>query len=624
MSEITFLARPWVQRLIAEVKGAKPDSNGNKDNISILKATWVALLADSPIDVKPHIVYKRFHNRLERDLAQCILEFSELTDKLVNSVVTDDFGDFTVSLHYEFSNTPVFREYSRWYETGDYRLLRFLLTFLWWGKKAEYADPTLVPKAFRRWEKNEESLSQLNPPPNLLEDLRFILSFLPQPDPDFLSFSFGPGAVSEKKVRGLSQKLSLRYLQGMQEGLDTLPADYPINQYLLPDSELWELGKLDSKHASIDFSSLAFVWKDRFSVRSICMEPNTYMYYQQAIENMLGHAIRSSVFQNIINIQDQSRNAVQALISSMDGMYDTIDESDASDLMSNRVARYIFPPAWNYYLQGSRTSRVRVPDGSIRELHKFAPMGSALCFPVQTLVFTAITCIARYLVKYEIPVAHYLSQSGFLISELCLDEGTRVYGDDIICPHSDTETVISLLEALGFIVNYKKSFYGARKFRESCGTFALHGKDVTPIRFKIKGLMTNGFERVQGMIDLHNRLFEVGYYSTASLLKGFISRKFYVELHPDSSRRRLPSHVLSLFPYNPFKLKPKPTSAGMDINQMGYVIKKVAVPIRVVDNDSMNRYQYARYLQAPSQTDGDKPPIGDVGKPTVRRIWIPA
>lgn len=624
MSEITALADSWLRTLYSYVRDAKPDKYGNKDNVSILVVTWVALLADSPLDKKPNSVIKRFFNRLKRDVTSTIKEYSLLCDKLVNSVVTDDLGDFTVSLHHDFASTPVFREYSRWFDTGDRKLLSFLLTFLWWGKKAEYIDPNLNPLAFRQWEQIEIDLSVLNPPENLLEDVKFILSFLPHPNPDFLSFQFGKKAVSEKAVRGLSKKLSLRYSKGLQEGFDTLPADYPVHDLLVTDEKLWNLGATDQQHASIDFSTLAFVPKDYKSVRSICMEPNSYMYYQQAIENMLDKAIRHSVFKDMIHIQDQSLNAREALLSSEDGLYDTIDLSAASDRLSNRVAQYVFPDSWSYYFQSSRTTKVRTPDGSVRELNKFAPMGSALCFPVQTLVFSAITCIARFLVSNGIHVDHYLENPNIFISEFSTDIGTRVYGDDIICPSSDTGTVISLLEALGFKVNLQKSFFGARKFRESCGTYAMHGKEVSPIMFKVKGLFSNDFKKIEGMIDLTNRLFEASYYSAASMLKRWIPRSFYVEIHPDSTKPRFPSHVLSFFPENPFRLRIKTTEAGPDRNQIGYLVKKVVVPIKEFDNEPLNRYHYARFLQLPSPKDGDKPPTGDVGKPTVRRIWIPA
>jgi len=109
-----------------------------------------------------------------------------------------------------------------------------------------------------------------------------------------------------------------------------------------------------------------------------------------------------------------------------------------------------------------------LPNGDVIRLHKFAPMGSALCFPVECLVFAAIVEAS---IK-EVGGRPHESQY-------------RVYGDDIIVESEYAETVVSRLIQNGFIPNKDKSYTYTKSsliYRESCGGEYLNGDDVTPIR----------------------------------------------------------------------------------------------------------------------------------------------
>jgi hypothetical protein len=58
-----------------------------------------------------------------------------------------------------------------------------------------------------------------------------------------------------------------------------------------------------------------------------------------------------------------------------------------------------------------------------------------------------------------------------------------VFGDDIIIDKRASRLLISLLEMLGFVVNYSKT-YVEGPFRESCGTDRFLGVDVRPVYLK--------------------------------------------------------------------------------------------------------------------------------------------
>lgn len=98
---------------------------------------------------------------------------------------------------------------------------------------------------------------------------------------------------------------------------------------------------------------------------------------------------------------------------------------------------------------------------------KFAPMGNALTFPVEELVFGSECQVIQE------------EMTGVTDRPLW-----SVYGDDIIVPVEWYDTLVEYLSALGFIVNKDKSF-STGFFRESCGKEYFHGKDVSPLYFKV-------------------------------------------------------------------------------------------------------------------------------------------
>jgi hypothetical protein len=138
-------------------------------------------------------------------------------------------------------------------------------------------------------------------------------------------------------------------------------------------------------------------------------------------------------------------------------------------------------------------------------MRKFAPMGSAVCFPLECIVF-AIIC--------EASVRH---QSGRRSRKY----DYVVYGDDIVIRAEYYDTAIEILSQLGFAVNSTKSF-GDRypdvvPFREACGIEALGGKDITPLRIsrRMPSVTDNDSDHQAGLgvglVDFYNRVFLRGF-----------------------------------------------------------------------------------------------------------------
>jgi hypothetical protein len=150
-------------------------------------------------------------------------------------------------------------------------------------------------------------------------------------------------------------------------------------------------------------------------------------------------------------------------------------------------------------------------EGRIIRLSAFAPMGSATCFPVETLVFWAITMASLHL--------HLFGKkfSPHALSELA--SHVRVFGDDIIAPEDCRETLVSTLSLVGCKPNMDKSCW-LTPFRESCGSDWFNGTSVTITRNK--GYTYESIDKIDHvpvLSDLQRRFFIAGLSNTAELVR---------------------------------------------------------------------------------------------------------
>jgi hypothetical protein len=177
-----------------------------------------------------------------------------------------------------------------------------------------------------------------------------------------------------------------------------------------------------------------------------------------------------------------------------------------------------------------------MPDGSVRKVAKFAPMGSAVCFPVQCIIFATV-CIVATILHYtcldDLDGAMAIINgdlSRWLARHVSADfgqcsrtyESIAVYGDDIIVDNRITTIVVDILRKLGFVVNETKSFFGDQAFRESCGVFSLAGEDVTPFAFKARYIGSEVDTRaLASLVSLANLAGDYGYRHTQKFLIHF-------------------------------------------------------------------------------------------------------
>nr|UJQ84907.1 MAG: hypothetical protein 3 [Leviviridae sp.] len=336
----------------------------------------------------------------------------------------------------------------------------------------------------------------------------------------------GPGAVAEH-IRG-NAKFSVGTWPGRLESI------FPYGDYALPQLALEnELDRVQFLEPGAEVSvQLTGVPKTDKTPRLIAIEPAAMQYMQQAVFHQVVYRLEDFAEQRppsggelldfgswFVGFADQETNRVLARKGSLDGSLATLDLSEASDRVLNSHVELLFErnPALSRAIQATRSSSADVPGHGKISLAKFASMGSALCFPVEAMVFTTIV-IAAIADAESTPVNRRLINR--------LRGKVRVYGDDIVVPVEYVQSVISWLEAFGLKVNRNKSFWNG-KFRESCGGDFYAGEWVTPVRLRNE-LPTSlaDVDSTVGLVAFRNLLYWSGYWKTASYLDEYLTVLF--------------------------------------------------------------------------------------------------
>lgn len=283
---------------------------------------------------------------------------------------------------------------------------------------------------------------------------KVLLTFhLKQLDLDTITPGHGPGAVAEPSARDDRYAFKSWYSPAQRA--------YPFESH----------GRLSTQTTSLpivteDISTrVVMVAKDFRKRRIISVEPASQQYLQQGQMKAMYLYISRCRLQRYVDLRDQTR-AHRLLKSDRDIV--TLDLSDASDRISWRVVHYLFPSGIRRALFATRTPTVTYLGQAVR-LAAFAPMGSAVCFPVETLVFLAVVMAAWDL---RFPKDRLRSLPA------------NVFGDDIALPSAIRPLVVEALEWCGMVINDEKSTTTESPFRESCGLDMWKGIDVTPCRIK--------------------------------------------------------------------------------------------------------------------------------------------
>jgi hypothetical protein len=258
-----------------------------------------------------------------------------------------------------------------------------------------------------------------------------------------------------------------------------LNAEFPYDEYFYfsPSHLVDELDKLVNAETAEPTAKVVLVPKDSRGPRLISEEPREFMYIQQGLMALLYDVVESHpAIARQIGFTDQTRNQLLARHGSMSRDYATLDLKDASDLVSWELVKELFPGNWVAALAASRSLATVLPNGEVVQFRKFAPMGSALCFPVEAICFWSIALAACGMDDTYI---NRLFRNAITSADMQIS----VFGDDIIVQSEYFSAVVDTLEQCGLKVNTSKS-YVTGFFRESCGGDFYHGHNVTPVRVK--------------------------------------------------------------------------------------------------------------------------------------------
>jgi hypothetical protein len=351
-------------------------------------------------------------------------------------------------------------------------------------------------------------------------------------DQGLLRPGHGPGATAE---RLLGNK---KYEQ--QEWTTRLESVFPFLDNALPSARYWsELEAVNFREPDAERPvRVIAVPKTQKTPRIIAIEPTCMQFMQQAISKSLiqkleRRRIAKNRFENpafsFVGFRSQDPNREMAREGSRKQTLATLDMSEASDRVSNQhvVSLFKWWPLLSEAVQATRSTKADVFGHGVIPLSKFASMGSALCFPVEAMVFTTVIFLAlEHDAKTRFTREDILSLRGRV----------RVYGDDIVVPVDSVDSVISYLGALGLKVNKSKSFWNG-KFRESCGGDYYDGEWVTPVR--IRRMLPSSLKQadeVISLVSLRNQLYFAGYWQTCEWLDRRLSNLLgaYPVVHPTS------------------------------------------------------------------------------------------
>jgi len=333
----------------------------------------------------------------------------------------------------------------------------------------------------------------------------------------------GPGAVADRLTA------NARYnVRSWPQRLDRV---FPLLEFVLPSHRYHAVAdEVQSLHPRDELPvKVVSVPKTLKAPRIIAVEPSWQQYVQQSLAAAFREVgARDDRYRALVDASSQQPNRSMAAVGSVDGRFATLDLSEASDRVSVQHVRDL-TRGWAWLtraLLASRSTRAEVPGQGLVHLAKFASMGSATCFPVEAMVF----CTAAF-VGIQRALGRTLT-SGDIESLLAR---VRVYGDDIIVPVDYVQSVIEVLEALGFKVNHRKSFWTGR-FRESCGGEYYAGADVSYVKCRrtLPRSRTDASE-VVSLVSFRNQMWERGWYQTVDYVDGLISKLIpFPELPPGS------------------------------------------------------------------------------------------
>lgn len=410
--------------------------------------------------------------------------------------------------------------------------IRYLRLFLLFDSKLEFQPTSLMEEeAVQGFSDRMQCLSRQRVPkdhPVLQRAQHLLGKVLSSLDLSSITPGHGPGAVAEKIERDDRWDFQTWNLKA--------ESSYPFLTYGVHSPSVF----FYDRNKTVTFQKKALtrcclVPKDFKGPRLISAEGVVNQYLQQGqMQRIMKYVKRHRLLNRSIKLQDQTYNQRAARDAYASDSV-TVDLSNASDTVSAALVWYLLAkvPKLRRHLFATRSDAMIYKDRSIR-ITSFAPMGSATCFPIETLVFWAISMASMLLARRGSKPLNELADS------------LRVFGDDIIIPEYAFEILRGTFLSVGFEINKSKTCY-LTPFRESCGSEWFLGQDVTIIRNKLYQYPScNKFSDYPVLLNLQRKFFLQGLNTTASLLVDWAKEIYPVVQIPTKVLRFTSSYMLPL------------------------------------------------------------------------------
>jgi hypothetical protein len=345
---------------------------------------------------------------------------------------------------------------------------------------------------------------------------------VPEVDISSIVPGHGPGAVGD--LRSSADKYTLpNWTKRLEES-------FPQDLFAFSSEEIAkDFGK--QKGLVVPPGQLTAVPKDFTKPRLITVEPTSHQFLQQGLMQWIRRNLPDPLRHSIDFLSQQpSRDAARK--ASVDLQAATVDLSSASDRLSLwTVERAIRNASLLRCLYACRTPDVIDATGLTGQralLKKFAGQGSAVTFPIQSIIYAccgiAAVCVER---GWTVNKRNILRSSKLV----------RVFGDDIVLPKSALIHLDVIFSCLQLRINVGKTHYSGR-FRESCGGDYYDGHDVTPLYIRRASHGDQTVRDVVSLVDVSNNAYEKGMWHTShdllQLLPPFVRDRLVVSNIPQS------------------------------------------------------------------------------------------
>lgn len=321
----------------------------------------------------------------------------------------------------------------------------------------------------------------------------------------------GSGAVEKIDQHMTCTSLAEPYVQQLRRG----------NTYFLGKDALNE----DNGVTVVNGSRLTTVLKNEDTERTIGIEPSGNMAFQLAGGRYMEGALRCVG----LDIQSQQpKNQYLAYLGSKDSSVCTIDLKSASNMNIIPTMRKLWPREWISFIERFRSPACEVPGFGTHELFMVSSMGNGFTFPYMTLTILALVYANRR-------VNFHCNRNRVDYSH------TAVFGDDIIVPTREYDSLVAVLSDAGYIVNHDKSFHSG-PFRESCGADYYDGYNVTPFYVKRLSAVPDIYVAINQVLRWSAR-HEFALFNTLRYLFNLLDGRVYLvpEWYSDTSGVRVQS-----------------------------------------------------------------------------------